>query len=138
MMKMRGLLIAVVVLAALAGGVYWSNKAKQAEATQARRSASTTPKILAIPADRISKIEIRKTGGDTTVVEREVGQVGAHRAQAAGRRSGRGRLHRAPPSPALNADRIIEEKAQDLAQYGLASPPSKSPSRRRTARTASC
>ena len=73
MMKMRGLLVAVVVLAALAGGVYWSNKAKQAEASKPA-DASSTPKILAIPADQVAKLEISKKGGETIVAERKSGK----------------------------------------------------------------
>jgi hypothetical protein len=121
MIKMRGLVIAVVVLAALAGGVWWSNKAKQAEASKPAANASATPNILTLPVDRISKVEIRKTGGDTTIVEKKSGkwELTAPKPLAADQ-DAVGSIASAVAS--LNADRIIEEKAQDLAQYGLASP----------------
>ena len=44
-MRIRGLLIAVVVLAALAGGVYWSNKVKKAE--EGKPAADAPPKSKA-------------------------------------------------------------------------------------------
>ncbi|HVX65608.1 MAG TPA: DUF4340 domain-containing protein [Bryobacteraceae bacterium] len=121
MMKMRGLVIAVVVLAALAGGVWWSNKAKKDEAAKSASSASTSPKILTLPEDRIAKVEIRKTGADATVIEKKGGkwELTAPKALAADQDAA-GSI--ASAVAALNADRIIEEKAQDLAQYGLVSP----------------
>lgn len=120
MMKMRGLLVAVIVLVALAGGVYWSNKAKQKEASKPA-DASSAPKILAVPADQVTKLEISKKGGETIVAERK---------------SGRWELTAPKPLPAdqdtigsilstvssLNADRLIEDKATDFAQYGLTQP----------------
>src|ERR1017187_10744954 len=69
MLRMRGLVIALAVLVALAGGVYWSNKAKEAEAK--KPAADTTPKILDLVGNPVTKIEIRRTGGETTVVAKK-------------------------------------------------------------------
>ena len=53
-MKIRGLTIATVVLAALAGTLYWSNRHKPDETTQA--SADTPPKILTLKEGDITKV----------------------------------------------------------------------------------
>jgi len=45
-MKLRGLIIAIVVLAGLTGTLYWSNHHKPAETTEA--SSDAAPKILSL------------------------------------------------------------------------------------------
>ena len=62
-MKNRGLLIAAVVLAALTGALYWSNRHPASENT-AKASIDTPPKILSLKQEDISKIEIKKKGGE--------------------------------------------------------------------------
>src|ERR1700690_600262 len=69
MLRMRGLVIALAVLVALAGGVYWSKKAKEAEAN--KPAADAAPKILDLASNPVTKIEIRRTGGETTVLEKK-------------------------------------------------------------------
>src|SRR5713226_9975841 len=62
-MKSRGLMIATVVLAALAGTLYWSNHHKPAGDT-AKISAGAPPKILAFQEGDIAAIDIKKKGGE--------------------------------------------------------------------------
>src|SRR5258707_1168488 len=62
-MKNSGLLIAAVVLAALTGALYWSNHHPPSENT-AKASLDTPPKILALKQEDISKIAIKKKGGE--------------------------------------------------------------------------
>ena len=62
-MKNSGLLIAAVVLAALTGALYWSNRHPASENT-AKASIDTPPKILNLKQEDISKIEIKKRGGE--------------------------------------------------------------------------
>ena len=68
-MRIRGLLIAVVVLAALAGGVYWSNKVKKAE--EGKPAADAPPKVLSIPQDQFQQIEIHKGGADALTLRKD-------------------------------------------------------------------
>lgn len=119
-MKFKGLLTAVIVLAALGGGVYWSDKTKKAEEKEPAKDAP--PKILTIPEDQFKSLQLKKTGGETTVVQK----------------SDAGKWDILAPKPmvadsdsvgsvvstlsSLTSDRLIEEKAADLAPYGLASP----------------
>src|SRR6267378_5345166 len=62
-MKNSGLLIAAVVLAALTGALYWSNRHPASDNT-AKASVDTPPKILSLKQDDISKIQIKKKGGE--------------------------------------------------------------------------
>ena len=57
-MKFSGLLTAVVVLAVLGGGVYWSNKAKEKAEKEPAKDAP--PKILTIPDDQFKAIRLSR------------------------------------------------------------------------------
>jgi len=119
-MGLRRLLIGVVLLAALGGLVWWSNQARKGEAD--RPFASATPKLMSVPEDQFQKIEIRRSGGETTVLERDA--------------SGKWGIAAPQKLPAdqdavssmvstlssLNSDKLVEEKASDWAAFGLASP----------------
>ncbi|HTQ53953.1 MAG TPA: DUF4340 domain-containing protein [Bryobacteraceae bacterium] len=119
-MKARGLLASVIVLAALAGALYWSNRKQKAAA--AKPTADAVPKILSIPEDQIQQVKIKKAGTDSTVLVK-----GAD-----------GQWQMTEPKPlradqetvktvvstlaTLNGDKVVEDKASDLAPYGLNSP----------------
>jgi hypothetical protein len=118
-MKPRGLLMATAALVVLAGGVFWSNREKKAE--ESKPAADTTPKILAIPEGQISQIEFKRKDGTDTVVKRN---------------GSKWELTSPKPLPtdndavsgvtgalaSLSADRVVEDKAADLSQYGLTAP----------------
>src|SRR5580692_4804441 len=119
-MKLRGLIVAAVVLAGLTGTLYWSNHHKPAEATEA--SADAPPKILSVKETDISKFGLKKNGAE----------------QVAGERNSSGQWKITSPTslPAdqsavssllgtfssLNSERLVEEKAGNLASYGLDAP----------------
>lgn len=119
-MKVRGLLVAVVVLAVLGGLVWWSNKKQKTG--EPKPSADAAPKILSVPEDQIQEVRLQKTGGETTVL----------------RKGGDGKWAIAEPKllradqdsvtsmvssfASLSADKLVEEKAADLAAYGLNQP----------------
>jgi hypothetical protein len=119
-MRLRGLLIAAVVLAGLAVGLYLSNKQKTAEA--AKPAVDSSPKILALSESEISKVVLKKKGAEDTILER----------------NNAGKWQLTSPKPFLadqdtagqfvnsastvNSDRLVEDKASDLASYGLQSP----------------
>jgi hypothetical protein len=120
-MKNPGLLIAAIVLAALSGVLYWSNHHPPADST-AKASVDTPPKILSLKQDDISRIQIKKKGGE----ELDLAKGNA------------GKWEITAPKPlgadqdavssllsslsSLNADRLVEDKAADLTQYGLNQP----------------
>jgi hypothetical protein len=100
--------------------LYWSNHHKPAESTEA--SADTPPKILAVKEADISRFDLKKNGVD----------------QVAGERNSSGQWRIASPTslPAdqsavsgllgtfssLSSQRLVEEKAGNLASYGLDAP----------------
>lgn len=119
-MKLRGLIVAIVVLAGLTGALYWSNQHKPAENGNA--TAGTAPKILSLKEDDISRIELKKQTGDDLVLARDNSgkwQITAPKTLPA---------EQATISPILStlstltSDRLVEDKASNLGQYGLAQP----------------
>jgi len=120
-MKSSGLIIAAVVLAALTGVLYWSNRHPPSENT-AKASVDTPPKILALKQEDISKIAIRKKGGEELdLAKGDAGkwQITAPKPLGADQEAVSSLLSTVS---SLNADRLVEDKAGDLSQYGLAQP----------------
>jgi hypothetical protein len=119
-MRLRGLLAALVVLLILGGAVYWSNKAKRAE--EAKPAVEAAPTVVAIPADQIQNIEIRRPGAEPLLLSKDG--------------SGHWSMLSAPRWPVdqdaamaivntvsyLASERLVEEKATDLASFGLSTP----------------
>lgn len=120
-MKGRGLLIAAVVLAALAGTLYWSNHRKPATSSLTS-AAEASPKILDVTPADVSGITISKTGTPVlTLSKNDAGkwQITAPKPLPADQDSVSTLLSNLSP---LNSDRLLEEKAADLNAYGLAKP----------------
>lgn len=116
-MRPKGLLIATAVLAALAAAVWWSNRQKKDQP-----ESPAQPKLLSLKQDEITKIEILRREGETTRIEK--GSDGAWRITApeplAADRSAIDSL--VSSAATLNADKVVEEKPQDLAVFGLKEP----------------
>ena len=120
-MKNSGLLVATIVLAALGGVLYWSNHHPASDNT-AKASIDTPPKILSLKQEDISKIEIKRQGGeDLQLAKGDAGkwQITAPKPLDADQDAVSGLLSTVS---SLNADRLVEDKASDLAQYGLTQP----------------
>jgi hypothetical protein len=120
-MKNHGLLIAAVVLAALTGVLYWSNRHPPSENT-AKASLDTPPKILSLKQEDISKIQIRKKGGEELdLAKGDAGkwQISAPKPLGADQEAVSSLL---TSVSSLNADRLVEDKASEVSQYGLAQP----------------
>ena len=117
-MKLRGLITAIVVLAGLTGALYWSNRQKPAETA----SADAPPKILTLKQEDIAKIDLKKKGADELVLAKDSGgkwQITAPQPLS---------VEQSTVSPmlsslsSLSSERLVEEKAGDLGQYGLSDP----------------
>jgi hypothetical protein len=118
-MKPTGLLIGVGILAILGGLVFWSNKSQAAK--EKAPADITTTKLLNIPEDQFQEIKITKLTGETIDLKRD---------------NSKWRMTEPKALPAdqdvvgpmtsalgtLSADKVIDEKATDLKQYGLATP----------------
>jgi hypothetical protein len=131
-MKPRGLLAAVIVLAALGGALYWSNRKQKADA--AKPATDTRhPKILSIPEDQIKEVRLKKTGAETTVLRKgddgkwQIAEPKPLRADQDAAKSLVSSLSN------LNADKVVEDKAADLSPYGLNAPTLDVTVKRRTA-----
>lgn len=119
-MKIRGLLIATVVLAALAGVLYWSDH-RQPSAEAAKPDADAAPSILKLDENSITELDLKKkdapvigltkSGSDWKITEPK--PLGADQATVSSVLS---------TISALNSDRLVEEKNADLKRYGLQSP----------------
>ena len=116
----RGLLVGVVLLAALAGGVYWSNKSQEKE--QAKPSADAPPKLVSATDDQVQQISLKKRGADALLLKRD--------------NSNKWTMTTPPAYPvdqteatgivsaytSLIWDKLVDEKATDVAQFGLQPP----------------
>ena len=118
-MKFRGLLAAVVVLAALGGAAWWSERKEKADA--AKPPADTTPKILSIPEDQFIQVDLIKKAGVTTELSKAGGswKIVQPKPLTADQESVNSLV---TSLSSLSSDRLIEDKASDLSNYGLAAP----------------
>jgi hypothetical protein len=119
-MKPNGLLVAVVILAAIGGGVYWTNKHKAAEAGKPP-AATDTVKVLSIPEDQFKEIRIARPGADPTVVSK-VGDKWALTLPKPMSADQDAMATMVSALAALNADRVVDEKPDNLGAFGLTVP----------------
>jgi hypothetical protein len=119
-MKPGRLLIAAVLLAGLAGALWWSNRDEKAK--EGKPAADAPPKILEIKPDAVKQIDIKRQAGELTSV----------------RFDDKGKWQITSPKPLLadstsvaqltnalsnlTSDRMVDANATDLAGYGLAPP----------------
>ena len=118
-MRGRGLLIAALLFVALAGVIYWSNKQKAKE--ESAPPKDTTPTVISVSQADITKIELKKKDGRDVVLEKSGSdwRITAPQTWAADQDTVNGLLS---SLSTLTGDNVIEQKATDLAQYGLAPP----------------
>ena len=121
-MKLRGLLIAATVLAALLGALYWSNRHSSNADSSTKTAADAPTKILSLSATDINSLAMqRKNEAPVDLSRNSSGawQITAPKALAADQDSVSTVLS---ALSSLNAERLLEDKATDLAAYGLAAP----------------
>jgi hypothetical protein len=114
-MKPKGLLIAVVLLAVLGGAVWFSNRSRSA------KSEDTAGHLLSIPADQIQQIQIKKLTGEVQRITHDTGRwtITEPKQLAADPDTVEAMVNGLAN---LNLDKVVEEKASDLAPYGLSTP----------------
>jgi hypothetical protein len=119
-MRLRGLVIAGAVLAALAVSLYFSNKQKAAEA--AKPPSDTSPKILALNEGDITKIDLKKKDSPETVLDKSNGgkwQLTEPQKFLADQDTAN---QLASSAASVSSDRVVEDKVSNLSGYGLQSP----------------
>jgi hypothetical protein len=119
-MKLGRLLIAAVLLAGLAGAVFWSNKKTKADAD--KPATETTPKVVTLPEDDIRQLVIKRRSGESTSLKRDDAgkwDITAPKALP-GDKFAIDAVTNALAN--LSSDRMVDDKVadSDLASYGLA------------------
>ncbi len=120
-MKLRGLVIATALLAALIGLLYWSNRHPASEET-ASASTPPAPKILSVNESDLTKVDLHKSNGDQLALARNgtgAWEILAPRPMAADQSAVDSMLG---TFSSLNSERLVDDKATDLSPYGLAKP----------------
>ena len=122
MMKMRQLIAATIVLAALAATLYWSNHRKPANDSVTAAPSATNAKIISLNQDDISKLEVKKKDGDDVILNRAGAsswKITSPKSLIADQDSVSTILYNLSP---MDGATLIDEKAADLKQFGLAEP----------------
>jgi len=120
-MSFRGLLVALGTLIVLGGGVWWSNKAKKAD--EGKPDKDAPPKILSIPEDQFKEVQLKRASGETTVVKKGDDAKWSI-TEPKGLRADQESVNSMVSSlSSLTSDRLIEEKAANLGEFGLEKPP---------------
>ncbi len=118
-MKLHGLAIAALVLAILTWFLYWSERHKPTDETS-KLSADTAPAILKLDQNSITKIELKKKDADPVVLTKSGSgdwQITAPQPTRADQGAVAGL---ASALSSLNSERVVEDKASDLQNFGLA------------------
>lgn len=116
-MPLRNLLIATVLLCVLGGLVFWSNKSNEEEE---KRGSADQPKLLTIPEDQLSQIEIkRKDGKSLTLKKSDKWQITAPETLPVDSDAVSGLVSTAG---SLSAEKVIEKNNTDWSSYGLQTP----------------
>ncbi len=116
-MNFRGLIVAVVILATLGGVLYWSQHRKPAEEAGAGTSPNAAPVIVKIEPANVTELVIKQK--EPVALKKTAAglwQITEPRPYPADQEAVAGVLS---TLSALNADRVIEDKASNRKQYGL-------------------
>jgi hypothetical protein len=120
-MKLRGLIIAALILAVLTGTLYWSNHHKPSEDTT-KAVAETPPKILSLNEAEISRLVIRRKGEPEVLLSKNASgawQITSPQALPADQEAVSSVLS---TISSLGSEQLVDDKPADLAPYGLAEP----------------
>lgn len=121
-MKFSKLSIATLVLAALAGTLFWSNRHKPSNDT-ANASSDNSPAILKLDQSSITRLEFKNKDAPPVVIGRSTSgpswQITEPEALSADQSVVSNILS---SLSSLNSERVVEEKPSDLKQFGLDPP----------------
>ncbi len=120
-MKLGSLILATAVFLALAGTLYWSEHRKPSD-NVAKASADTSPPILKLDEAAITNLELKKKDAAPIVLTK--GNSGAWKiAQPKPFNADQNTVSSVLSTlSSLNSERVVEDKASDLKQFGLDHP----------------
>lgn len=124
-LKMRQLIVATAVLAALAAGLYWSNHRKAAADNAAATPSASNAKVISLNQDDISKLEVKKKDSDDVVLDRVSAanwKITSPKPLVADQSSISTILYNLSP---MDGATPIDDHAADLKQFGLTDPDAK-------------
>ncbi len=116
----RGLLIAAVVLAALAGGVWYSNKLEKDK--EGKPPDDAAPKLIDTAQDQIIRVEIAKKGSAPVVLERVKDDTWNLQAPKPAGADSDAVSSMVSTLASFSSERLIDEKVGELGEFGLDSP----------------
>lgn len=118
-MQVRGLLIAVGVLALLSAGVWWSNKNPQDTAKKAPGEGKLENLVSLMQADLV-EVKVTRKGEAPLILRNTAGPNDwAMVLDPPLPTSGREAMDVVTHAATMNSNRVVEENATDLIQYGL-------------------
>lgn len=120
-MKLHGLAIAALVLAILTWFLYWSERHKPTDETS-KLSADTPPAILKLDQNSITKLQLKKKDADPLVLAKSASGDWQITAPKPFRADQSAVASMASTVSSLNSERVIEDKASDLQNFGLDQP----------------
>jgi hypothetical protein len=120
-MKLHNLAIAALVLAVLTWFLYWSERHKPADETS-KLSADTPPAILKLDQNSITRLELKKKDADPVVLSKSSSGDWQITAPKPFRADQSAVTSIASTVSSLNSDRVVEDKASDLQNFGLDQP----------------
>jgi hypothetical protein len=120
-MKLHSLAIATLVLAILTWFLYWSGRHKPADETS-KLSADTAPAILKLDQNSITKLELKKKDSDPVVLSKSSSGDWQITAPKSFRADQNAVTSVASTLSSLNSERVLEDKASDLQNFGLDQP----------------
>ena len=120
-MKTGGLYISLAVLVILGGTLYWSNHRKPSDGPT-KASADTPPPILKLDQGSIDRLEVKKKEAEPLALTKASSgdwQITAPKPLRADQSAVSGILSEVS---SLNSERLVDDKASNLARYGLDQP----------------
>lgn len=118
-MKLRNLIVAAALLAALSGLVWWAKR--HPESASSASNTPPSPKLAEISDSAVQQIELKKKDGSTVTLDRKNGKwtITAPESFSADQDAVSTIVSSLNP---VTADSIVEDKPADLSKYGLAAP----------------
>ncbi len=120
-MKIHSLAIAAFVLAVLTGFLYWSGRQKPADDT-GKISADAPPPILKLDQNAITKLELKKKDSGPVVLTKSGSGDWQITAPKPLRADQSAVTSLASTLSSLNSERVVEDKASELQNFGLDQP----------------